>query len=313
MYRRHLLAAPLLAMPLAARAQALFGDKPIRMIVSVAAAGASDIAGRIFADAMTPLLGRQIVVDNIAGAGSTLAANAFERAPADGNTIYVGTNNHALMKMVYPQFAYDPATDFVPVALTTRQSFLLAVNSSVPAKTVPELIAWLHERGTKANCGAAAPGANNYMAAELLRLRTGVDFTIVSYRAAAASAQDLAAGRLDFTIDTPTLLMPLVRQGALRALAVTVADGSTLLPDVPSLQSAGVPDYDDAICTPEPARAALEAAARAAVADPAVRQRLAASGFETWPDSSPAAAEALLKAEIARWAPIVARLNIQPS
>jgi tripartite-type tricarboxylate transporter receptor subunit TctC len=321
MYRRHLLAAPFLATPLAARAQALFGDKPIRMIVSVAAAGASDIAGRIMADAMTPLLGRQIVVDNIAGAGSTLAANAFERAPADGQTIYVGTNNHALMKMVYPQFAYDPAADFVPVALTTRQPFLLAVNPSVPAKTVPELIAWLHEHGAKANCGAAAPGANNYMAAELLRLRTGVDFTIVSYRAAAASAQDLAAGRLDFTIDTPTLLMPLVRQGALRALAVTIAGGSTLLPGIPGLQEAGVPDYDDAIWTmifvrpgtPDAAAAALRTAATTALADPAVRKRLADSGFETWPDSSPAAAEALLRSEMARWTPIVARLNIQPS
>jgi tripartite-type tricarboxylate transporter receptor subunit TctC len=134
------------------------------------------------------------------------------------------------MKMVYPQFAYDPATDFVPVALVTRQPFVLAVHPSVPASSVPELIAWLRQRGTAANLGAAAPGANNYMAAELLRLRAGVDFTIVTYRAAAASAQDLAAGRLDFTIDSPTLLMPLVRQGALHALAVTMAGGSTLLP-----------------------------------------------------------------------------------
>src|SRR5262245_29883986 len=104
MHRRHLLAAPLLAAPFrAARAQSLFGDRPIRMIVPVAAAGASDIVARIMADAMTPLLGRSIVVDNIAGAGSTLGANAFQQTPADGQTIYVPTNNHALMKLVYPQ------------------------------------------------------------------------------------------------------------------------------------------------------------------------------------------------------------------
>jgi tripartite-type tricarboxylate transporter receptor subunit TctC len=321
MHRRSLFAAPFLAAPLAARAQSLFGDRPIRMIVSVAVAGASDIVGRIMADAMTPLLGRQIVVENIAGAGSTLAANAFQRAPADGNTIYVGTNNHALMKMVYPEFTYDPAVDFVPVALVSRQPFVLAVHPSVPANSVPELIAWLRQRGTAANLGAAAPGANNYMAAELMRLRTGVDFTIVSYRAAAAAAQDLAAGRLDLTIDSPTLLMPLVRQGALRALAVTIAGGSTLLPGLPGLQEAGVPDYDNAIwtmifvrpSTPDPALAALRTAAASALADPAVRQRLAASGFETWPDSSPAAALALLRSEIARWTPIVARLNLKPS
>jgi tripartite-type tricarboxylate transporter receptor subunit TctC len=321
MHRRSLFAAPFLAAPLAARAQSLFGDRPIRMIVPVAVAGASDIVARIMAEAMTPLLGRPIVVENIAGAGSTLGANAFQHAAADGNTIYFPTNNHALMKLVYPQFAYDPAADFVPIALVSRQPFVLAVHSSVPANSVPELIAWLRQRGTVANLGAAAPGAVNYMAAELFRLRAGVDFTIVSYRAAAASAQDLAEGRLDFTIDSPTLLMPLVRQGKVRALAVTMAGGSSLLPGLPGLQEAGVPDYDNAAWTmifvrpgtPGPALATLRAAAAGALADPAVRQRLAAAGFETWPDSSAAAAEALLRAEIARWTPIVARLNLKPS
>src|SRR5215467_15675589 len=104
MRRRLLLAAPLLATPIAARAQSIFGDKPIRMIVPVAVAGASDIVARIVADAMTPLLGRQIVVENIAGAGSTLGANTFQQTPVDGQTIYVPTNNHALMKLMYPQF-----------------------------------------------------------------------------------------------------------------------------------------------------------------------------------------------------------------
>jgi tripartite-type tricarboxylate transporter receptor subunit TctC len=115
--------------------------------------------------------------------------------------------------------------------------------------------------------------------------------------------------------------MPLVRQGKLRALAVTIAGGSTLLPGLPGLQEAGVPDYDNAVWTmmfvrpgtPEPARAVLRAAAAGALADPAARQRLAAAGFETWPDFSPAAAERLLRSEIARWTPIVARLNLKPS
>lgn len=325
MHRRRLLAAPFIAAPLAApfaaRAQSIFGDRPIRMIVPVAAAGASDIVARIMADAMTPLLGRQIVAENIAGAGSTLGANAFQQAPADGQTIYVPTNNHALMKLIYPQFAYDAAADFVPVALVSRQPFVLAVHTSVPAQTVPEFVAWLRQRGAAANCGTAAPGAVNYMAAELFRLRAGVDFTIVPYRAAAASAQDLGEGRLDFSIDSPSLLMPLVRQGKLRALAVTMAGGSSLLPGIPGLQEAGVPDYDNAAWTmifmkpgtPEPALAAMRSAAARAVADPAVRKRLADIGFETWPDASPAAAEALLRSEIARWTPIVAHLNLKPN
>jgi tripartite-type tricarboxylate transporter receptor subunit TctC len=329
MYRRRLLAAPILAAPVfvsgavpgVVLGQSLFGSRPIRMIVPVAVAGASDIVARIIADAMTPLLGRTIVAENIAGAGSTLGANAFQQTPADGQTIYVCTNNHALMKLIYPRFAYDPAADFVPIALLTRQAFVLAVHSSVPANSVPELIAWLRQRGAEANCGAAAPGAANYMAAELLRLRAGVDFTIVPYRAAATAVQDLAEGRLDFTVDSPTLVMPMVRQGKLRALAVTIAGGSTLLPGLPGLQEAGVPDYDNAVWTmmfarpgtPEPTLATLRDAAARALADPPVRQRLATVGFETWPDASPAATEKLLRSEIARWTPIVARLNLKPS
>jgi tripartite-type tricarboxylate transporter receptor subunit TctC len=320
MNRRCLLSLPLLATPFVAQAQSPFGDRPIRMIVAVAVAGAADIVARVMADAMAPLLGRPIVVENIAGAGSTLAANAFQRAAADGHTIYVGTNNHALMKAVYPSFAYDPAADFAPIALVSRQPFVLAVNPNVPARTVPELIAWLRQRGAAANLGAANPGANNYMAAELFRLRAGVDFTIVPYRAAAASVQDLVAGRLDLTIDSPTLLLPLIRDGQVRGLAVTTATASPLLPGLPGLQEAGVPDYDNAIwtmmfartATPAPALAALRDAAARALADPAVRQRLASLGFETWPDGSPQAAEALLRAEIARWTPIVARMNLTP-
>ena len=324
MIHRRALAATLVVSPLAApplRAQTPFADRPIRMIVSVAVAGAADIVGRILADAMTPLVGRPIVVENIAGAGSTLAATAFQRAPADGHTIYVATNNHALMKAVYPQFPYDPAADFLPMALVSRQPFVLAVHPSVPAQNVPELLAWLRQRGAAANLGAANPGANNYMAAELLRLRAGVDFTIVPYRAAAASVQDLVAGRLDLTIDSPSLLSPLLREGRVRGLAVTTARASPLLPGLPGLQEAGVPDYDNAIWTmlfvrpgtPSAAVDALRGAAARAIADPAVRQRLATAGFETWPDASPAATSALLNAEIARWTPIVARLNLKPT
>jgi tripartite-type tricarboxylate transporter receptor subunit TctC len=107
---------------------------------------------------MTPLLGRPIVAENIAGAGSTLGANTFQQAPANGQTIYVATNNHALMKLVYPQFADDPAVDVVPVALATRQAFVHAVYPSVAVNSVPEHIAWLRQRGAAANCKRGPAG-----------------------------------------------------------------------------------------------------------------------------------------------------------
>jgi tripartite-type tricarboxylate transporter receptor subunit TctC len=251
MHRRALLTSPLLlaAPHLHAQTATGFPDRPIRLIVPVAVAGAADIVGRILADAMAPLLGKPMVIENIAGAGSTLGAAAFQRAAADGHTLYLATNNHLHMKAAYPQFPVDLVGDFVPLALVSRQPFVLAVNNAVPARSVAELVTWLRGRTDTAHCGASFPGSNNAMAAELFKLRAGVDFTIVPYRAAAASVQDLVAGRLDLTIDSPTLLLPLLRDGLVRGLAVSTAAASPLVPGLAGMQAAGIADYDVPIWT----------------------------------------------------------------
>ncbi|MBL6455135.1 tripartite tricarboxylate transporter substrate binding protein [Belnapia sp. T6] len=318
MHRRTLLAASLLSAP--ALAQERFPSRPVRLVIPVAVAGVTDIVGRVLADAMAPILGKPVVVENIAGAGSTVGATAFQRSPADGHTIFLGTNNHAVMKTIYPQFPYDPMSDFTPLALVARQPFVLVVNPSVPVRTVPELLAWLRQRREAANYGAANPGGSNHLAGELLRQRAGVEFTIVPYRAAAASVQDVVAGRLDFTIDSPTMILPLLRDGQLRGLAVSTEAASPLVPDLPSLAEAGVTGYDMTIWqilfarpgTPPEALEALRGAAARALAEPAVRERLALAGCETWPDARPEAAQALLAREIARWTPIVAAMNLNP-
>lgn len=317
--RRSLLATPLLT-ALPAQAQEWTATRPIRLVIPVAVAGVTDIVGRIMADAMGPLLGRPVVPENIAGAGSTVGAQAFQRTAPDGHTIYIATNNHAVMKAIYPQFPHDSVADFIPIALVSRQPFILAVNPDLPVRDVAGLLAWLRQQGEAANYGATNPGGSNHMAGELLRQRAGVSFTIVPYRAAAASVQDLVAGRMQLTIDSPTMILPLMRDGKLRGLAVSTATRSAVVPDLPSLAEAGVAGYDMTIwqvlmvrpSTPPQAVAALTEAARRALADPAVRQRLAVAGCETWPDTSPAAAGALIKAEIARWTPIVSAMNLNP-
>ncbi len=186
---------------------------PIRMIVPVAAAGASDIVARIMADAMTPLLGRPIVAENIAGAGSTLGANAFQQTPPDGQTIYVPTNNHALMKLIYPQFAYDPAADFVAVALVSRQPFVLAVHTSVPAQTVPEFdrLAAPARRGGKLRHRRAEGGQLHGGRAVSPARQRGLHHRVLPRLPPPRAGS--GRGRLDFSIDSPSLLMPLVRQG----------------------------------------------------------------------------------------------------
>lgn len=314
--RRTMLAAGLLA-PAPARAQGRYPARPIRMVVPVGAGGVTDVVGRIIAEAMSAALGQPVVPENVPGAGSTIGAAQFLRAPADGHTILIGTNNHPVMRALRPDFPYDPVADFLPLALVGRQPFVLAVHPDVPARDVAALLAWLRTAGEGANYGATNPGATNHLAGELLRQVSGAAFTIVPYRTAALAVQDLVAGRLQLTIDSPTMLAPLMRDGEVRGLAVSSAGRSELVPGLPSLQEAGVAGYDLTAWqvlfakpgTPPEALAALEGAARRAVEDPAVADKLRHAGVETWPDPSAAAAAAHLRAEVARWAPIAARIR----
>lgn len=315
--RRSLLAAAGTALAAPALAQDRYPNRPVRMIIPVGVGGVTDIVGRIMCEAMTPILGQPVVPENVVGAGSTIGAAAFHRAPADGYTIFIGTNNHPLMKALRPEFPHDPVTDFVPFALVGRQPFVLAVNPSVPANDVAQLLAWLRQQRDAANFGSTNPGATNHLAGELLKQLAGLDYTIVPYRTAALAVQDLVAGRMQFTIDSPTMLNPLIQAGQVRGLAVSSRDRSVLVPGLPSLAEAGVTGYDLTAWqvlfakpgTPAPIVAALEAAAVRALADEAVKDRLRRAGVDTWPDTSAAAAARHVREEVARWAPIAARIR----
>lgn len=315
--RRSLLALTGAAIAAPSLAQDRYPSRPVRMIIPVGVGGVTDIVGRIMCEAMTPILGQPVVPENVVGAGSTIGAAAFHRAPADGYTIFIGTNNHPLMKALRPEFPHDPVTDFVPVALVGRQPFVLAVNPSVPANDVAQLLAWLRQQRDAANFGSTNPGATNHLAGELLKQLAGLDYTIVPYRTAALAVQDLVAGRMQFTIDSPTMLNPLIQAGQVRGLAVSSRDRSVLVPGLPSLAEAGVTGYDLTAWqvlfakpgTPAPIVAALEAAAVRALADEAVKDRLRRAGVDTWPDTSAAAAARHVREEVARWAPIAERIR----
>lgn len=316
--RRSTFAAALGLFPRAVSAQARFPDRPVRMIIPVGVGGATDIVGRIVAEHMGGLLGRPVVPENIAGAGSTIGAAAFQRTAPDGHTILIGTNNHPVMRAIRPDFPFDPIADFVPFCLVARQPSVLAVHPSVTARDVAALLAWLRGQGDAANYGSTFPGATNHLAGELLKHLAGVRTTIVPYRTAALAVQDLVAGRVQLTIDSPMMLAPLIAEGRLRGLAVTGAERTDLLPGLPTLAEAGVPGYEMTAWqalfvrpgTPPEALAVLEGAARRTVQDAGVRQRLRQNSAEVWPDSSPAAASAHVKAEVERWSGMVATMGI---
>jgi len=311
--RRALLLA--LAIPSPALAQA----RPLRVIVPFGVGGLTDVVARILADSMGPALGRPMVIENQGGAGSTIGAANAARAAPDGNTIMVGSVGHAAMKALYANFPFDPIESFAPVALTTRQPFAVVVHPSVPATDVPGFLAWLRSRNGEANFGTAGIGATSHLSAELLRRMTGAGFTVVPYRTTPQGVADLTAGRVEFMIDSQTLLAPLMADNRVRGLAVTTAQRSSMLPALPTLHEAGVTGYDSSAWngiyapanTPEALLRPISEAAAAAVREPATRQRLAAAGVDVFEDTSPAALAAHLRVEVAKWSGLVRDLGLR--
>ncbi|HZF75910.1 MAG TPA: tripartite tricarboxylate transporter substrate binding protein [Acetobacteraceae bacterium] len=296
-----------------------FPSRPVRVVVPFAAGGLTDVVARIVMEHMAATLGRPMVIENQGGAGSTIGAATVARAAPDGHTIMVGSVGHAAMDALYPNFSFSPVRDFTPVALLTRQPFVVAVHPGVPARDVPSFLAWLRQRGGEANFGTAGIGATSHLSAELIRKLAGVAFTVVPYRGTPQAVSDLTAGRVDFMVDSQTLLAPLMAEGRVRGIAVTTAARSSMLPDLPTLAEAGVLGYEasawqavyaPAGTPPAVVRTLSDAAARA-IRDPTVARRLAEAGVDTVADPSPEAAARHLEEEVRKWGELVRALGLR--
>ncbi len=315
MRRRHALLLPALALaaPAAARAQApAYPARPVRIVVPFAAGGLVDVMARTLADPLSRQLGQPFVVENLPGAGSTIGVRSAARAEADGHTLLLNGAAHAVIPALYPDAGIDPLGDFAPIALAGNQPFVVAVHPAVPAQDVAGLLAWLKAKKGEANFATTGIGAASHLSGELLKRLAGVDFTVVTYRGTPAAVTDLVAGRADLMIDSQTLLAPLARDGKVRALAVTTPIRSRLLPELPTLQEAGVAGYAASSWqvlyapkgTPEAIVARLAAAVAEAQADPAVQARYAQAGIEPL-SGGPAEARRFVQAEMAKWLPIL--------
>jgi len=312
--RRAVLGAAL-ALPGIARAQGAFPNKPLRMLIPVGVGGVTDIVGRVMAEALQGVLGQPVVPENLVGAGSRVGAAGFHRLPNDGYTVFIGTNNHPVMQAIDPNFPHHPIRDFDPISLVSQQPFVLAVHPDVPATDLPSLLTWLRAQGERANFGTAAPGATNYMAGALFQQLSGTSFTLVPYRTAAQAVADLLAGRMQLSIDSPTLMMPLIRDGRLRAIAVSSEGPSSMVPGLPPIASA-LPGYALVAWqvlflrpgAPEEAKRVLTEAAARVLRDPATLEKLRMANVEPWPDATPAAAARHVAREVEVWAPIAARI-----
>jgi tripartite-type tricarboxylate transporter receptor subunit TctC len=312
-------AAALLVASRIASAQT-FPTRPVTMIVPYPAGGPVDAAARVFAERMRRLLGGTIIIENVSGADGSIATGRVARSPPDGYIIDFGVMpTHVLNGALYP-LQYDLLNDFAPIAALGSIPYVLFARETMPAKDLNELIAWLKANSDKASAGTAGSTVVKLITA-FFQKQTGTKFTLVPYRGAAPAMQDLIAGQIDLVFAQP-LFLSLVRDGKIKAFAVTSATRLALAPNIPTLGEKGLPALSPSSWyglfapkgTSKDIIGKLNAAAVEALADPAVQSRLTELGLEIFPRErqTPEALGALVKADAEKWWPIVKELGVKP-
>lgn len=311
--RRRLLVLALATLPLALHAQGSAQGKPIKLIVPFPPGGNVDLSGRILAPELARELGQPVIVENRAGAGGTLGLDAVAKSAPDGSTLGIASPvNHLAAPSLYPKLPYDSIKDFTPVGLIASVPMVLVVGPSSPVKSVQELLTLARSRKGAMTMASAGSGSGNHIVGELFQDATGTQFVHVPYKGSAPANTDLAGGHVDIHFDQLSSVLPLVQAGKLRPLAVTTARRSALLPDVPTLAEAGVPNFDASttLGLVLPAKAAPELVTRLNQAldkvliQPGVKEQFARLGAEVKP-GTPAEYAEFIRSEMARTAKIV--------
>lgn len=307
-----MVAAGGLAIPVQSLAQS-YPSKPIRFIVPFAPGGSTDILGRIVAQKLSEAFGQQVIVDNRGGAGGSIGTELAARAAPDGYTIVLGhIGTLAMNPTLYPKLPYDPTKDLAAVALIAKLPNGLVVHPSLPAKSVKEFVTIARAKPNETLYGSAGAGSSNHLGMVYLELLAKVKLTHVPYKGAGPAIIDLMAGNISAMIPGMLTVMPHVRSGKLRLLGVSTTRRLVILPDVPTIAEAGVPGYEVTnwqgvlapVATPREIVAQLNAEIIKALRQPDVKDRLAAEGAEP-ANSTPGEFGAHIKAEIARWAPVI--------
>ncbi|GAP37633.1 tripartite tricarboxylate transporter substrate binding protein [Piscinibacter sakaiensis] len=308
------LGAGLAAGPLAAQ-----GSAPLRLVVPFSAGGAADAYARLLAQKLQEAApGRQVLVDNKPGAGGVIGSDAVAKAAPDGQTLLVATVGHAVNPFILARLPYDTRRDFVPVGVIANVPSLVVTGPGFTGASLKDLLAQAKAQPGKLEYGSSGTGSTSHVAAALLESLAGVDLLHVPYKGAAPALQDVMAGRLALSIDILTSSLPLVKGGKLRALAITSARRSPLLPEVPTVAEAGLPGYEFTAWylllaparTPAATLERLNAELRRVEALPEFRARLQDSGAEGLSLDLPQSA-AFLDAEFAKWAAVVKARNIK--
>ena len=309
------------AMPQFAAAQS-YPSRPVTVIVPFGAGGPADSVARILGDAMRTSLGQAVVIENVTGASGTIGVARAVRAPADGYTVSLGNwPSHIVNGAIYA-LPYDVRTDFEPVARLSSNPYVIVARKNLPAADLRQLVGWLKANPDKATQGTAGPGSGQHDSGIYFQDVTATRFQFVPYRAGSSEVmRDLVAGHIDLTFDQAITALPHVRNGSVRAYAVTSTGRLAAAPDIPTVDEAGAPGVYISTWygfwvpkgTPPAVIGKLTAAAMNALADPAVRGRLANLGQEI-PPPEQQTAQALAahqRAEIDKWWPLIKAANIK--
>jgi tripartite-type tricarboxylate transporter receptor subunit TctC len=299
-----------------------YPSRPITLVVPFSAGGPTDSIARILADHMRTTLGQSLVIENVTGAAGSIGVGRVARAAPDGYTISIGhLGTHVANGAIY-KLDYDLATDFEPVVLLPSNPMIFVSKNTVPAKSLTELLAWLKARPTPVTAGTAGVGSASSIAGLYFEQETGIKLQFVPYRGTAPAMIDLVAGQIDIMIDQTSNSIAQVHAGTIRPYAITDDKRVESLPDVPTVDEAGLKGFHMTLWsglwlpkgTPKDIVMKINAAAVAAMMDPAVRKKFLDLGLEVpAPDRlTPEALGAFQKAEIAKWWPMFKAANVKP-
>lgn len=289
-----------------------YPSKPVTLVVPFSPGGATDIMARTLAEPLSKRLGQPVIVENKPGAGTMIASEHVAKAAPDGHTLLLAASSLGIAPSLYSKVNYDPVKDFTPVSLVASVVHVLSVHPSVPAKNVSELIAWVKANPTKANYGSVGAGTSTHLESELFATMAGVKMQHIPYKGSAPALMDLVGGNLPVMFDAYASSGPFIREDKIRLLAVTTAQRSKLLPDVPTVAESGLPGYEAMpwlgfvapAGTPAPVVNRLHAELMEVLKDAAVQDKFRSLGLDII-GNKPAEFAEFIKKDIVKWAKVL--------
>jgi tripartite-type tricarboxylate transporter receptor subunit TctC len=297
-----------------------YPSRPVKIIVGQAAGSASDIVARLIAQFLSDRLGQQFLIEVRPGAAGNIATEAVTHMPPDGYTLLLVNSQNAINVALYEKLNFDFVRDIAPVGMVESVPLVMEVHPSVPAKTVPEFIAYAKANPAKLNMASAGTGGPQHIAGELFKFMAGVDLTHIPYKGSTPAVTDLVAGQVQVMFDVTVTALPQIKAGKLRPLGVTTTERLPFLPDVPTIDSflkgyeaAGWVGFGVPKGTPPEIIATLNKHTNAAVLDPVIRQRFAELGAVAVPPNSPEEFSRFIAENIDKWTKVIKFAGIKPA